>query len=91
MYFNELFDRNLITCNSNPHCNGRLVDLCFANFPDIIVNRSPPTKGSVSSTTSSDHYGFNTTNILRRKSHLSHTMVDFSAVNIETLLSPITY
>ncbi|KAL9909377.1 uncharacterized protein ACN427_004585 [Glossina fuscipes fuscipes] len=41
-FFNELFDHNLAQYNRSSNCNGRLFDLCFANFPEIYVNRCPP-------------------------------------------------
>ncbi|KAL9917892.1 uncharacterized protein ACN427_000469 [Glossina fuscipes fuscipes] len=42
VFFNELFDHNLGQYNRIPNCNGRLLDFCFANFPEIYVNRCPP-------------------------------------------------
>ncbi|KAL9914843.1 uncharacterized protein ACN2A1_001739 [Glossina fuscipes fuscipes] len=42
VFFSELFDHNLGQYNRTPNCNGRLLDLCFVNFPEIYVNRCPP-------------------------------------------------
>ncbi|KAL9873934.1 uncharacterized protein ACN2A1_014095 isoform 1-T3 [Glossina fuscipes fuscipes] len=41
VFFIELFDHALVQCNRTPNCNGRLLDLSFANFPEINVNRCP--------------------------------------------------
>ncbi|KAL9876948.1 uncharacterized protein ACN2A1_013482 [Glossina fuscipes fuscipes] len=42
VFFSELFDHNLGQYNRTPNCNGRLLDLCFANFPEIYENRCSP-------------------------------------------------
>ncbi|KAL9913154.1 uncharacterized protein ACN427_000867 [Glossina fuscipes fuscipes] len=42
VFFSELFDHNLGQYNRTPNCNGRLLDLCFANFRELYVNRCPP-------------------------------------------------
>ena len=42
VFFSELLDHNLGQYNCTFNCNGRLLDLCFANFPEINVNRCPP-------------------------------------------------
>lgn len=42
LFLNELFDRYLVQYNRARNCNGRLLDLCFINVPEMAVSRCLP-------------------------------------------------
>lgn len=95
MCSNKLFDRNLLQYIHSRNCNDLLVYLRIhiikqLAFPFIASTMAHWTVLTCQITTYADiRYDFIKANISLLKSHLSHIMLDFSAENIETLISSI--
>ncbi|KAL9900271.1 uncharacterized protein ACN427_007570 [Glossina fuscipes fuscipes] len=97
VFFNELFDNNLVQYNGTPNCNGRFLDLCFANFPEVCVNRcfpfSLPEDPYHPALGVSFHYKYvgllNLYNV--PNSNFSYQRYDFHKINVSILKSHLSH